>query len=295
MKIGMLFSPVFIPTDPRLFTPACPVYPESRRELRRESRSARFQTASPTRIESPRLLRPSSNSRLEPSKSHACNLFGCNTYGPSRKCGKQRTYRRPKSFRCNTYKKHRGEGLLWLTRNLTKNFYPEEHRDEGPASSSHPVSGVCPVYPEPRRERPSGEKDLSLTLQPVNLPACKRPLIHSVHRDPAHQLGIEVRRFLRHHFARRRDFHHLLDVAGIQQERNLRAPAVHGVQRRARFPLIRQIRFRCHRLRRDAQRGLQNSFVEQHHVQFALQRRNVWQKLRQADAVAQCQHVERAL
>jgi hypothetical protein len=31
----MLFSPVFIATDPRLFTPACP---EPRRELRRESR-----------------------------------------------------------------------------------------------------------------------------------------------------------------------------------------------------------------------------------------------------------------
>src|SRR6267378_1270127 len=131
MKTGMLFSPVFIPTDPRLFTPACPVYPESRREPRR----TRLQTASPTRLAPPRLLQPSSSSRLESSKSHACNLFRCNTYGSSRKCGKQRTYRRPKSFRCNTYKKHRGEGLLWLTR--------------------HAARGVCPVYPacpELRRE-----------------------------------------------------------------------------------------------------------------------------------------------
>src|SRR6266403_2971171 len=137
---------------------------------------ARLQTASPTRLASPCLLEPSSSSQLEPSKFHACNLFRFHTYEPSRKCGKQRTYRKPKSFRCNTYKKHRGEGLLWLTR--------------------HSVRGVCP-------ERPSGEKDLSLTLKPSNLPACKRPLIHSIHRDPAHQLGIKVRRFLRHHVARR--------------------------------------------------------------------------------------------
>src|SRR6267142_203139 len=137
MKAGMLFSPVFVHT---------------------ESRSARLQTASRARFASPCLLPPSSNSRLESLRFHACNLCRFNTYEPSRKCGKQRTYRKPKSFRCNTYKKHRGEGLLWLTR--------------------HPVRGVCPVYLEPRRE-----------------------------------LGIKVRGFLRHHFARRGDFHHLLDVA----------------------------------------------------------------------------------
>src|SRR5882672_9613118 len=147
MKAGMLFSPVFVHT---------------------ESRSARLQTASRARFASPCLLPPSSNSRLESLRFHACNLCRFNTYEPSRKCGKQRTYRKPKSFRCNTYKKHRGRGVLWLTRNPRKDFYPEEHRDEGPASSSHPVRGVCPVYPEPRRERPSGEKDLSLTF---HLPA----------------------------------------------------------------------------------------------------------------------------
>src|SRR5882724_2808823 len=240
MKTGMLFSPVFIATDPRPFIPPCP-------ELRRESRSARLQTASPARFASPCLLPASSSPQLESAKFRACNLFRCNTYEPYRKCGKQRTYGKPKSFRCNTYKKHRGEGLLWLTR--------------------HPARGVCPVYPacpelrrEPRRERPSGEKDRSLTLKPLNLPACKRHLIHSIHCNPAHQLGIKVRRFLRHHFARRGDFHHLLDVAGVQQERNLRAPAVHGVQRGTRFPLIRQVGFGRHRLRRDAQRRLQDSF-----------------------------------
>src|SRR6266436_3900878 len=122
MKAGMLLSPVFVHT---------------------ESRSARLQTASPARFASPCLLPPSSNSRLESLRFHACNLCRFNTYEPSRKCGKQRTYRKPKSFRCNTYKKHRGVGLLWLTR-------PE------------------------------------------------RPLIHTIHCNPAHQLGIKVGRLLRH-------------------------------------------------------------------------------------------------
>src|SRR6266403_4495015 len=140
MKTGMLFSPVFIATDPCLFTPACPVYPESRRELRREPRPpfflfagkvparperTRLQTGSPARFASPCLLPPSSNSPLESLRFHACNLCRFNTYEPSRKCGKQRTYRKPKSFRCTTYKKHRGEGVLWLTRYSIKGFSSE--------------------------------------------------------------------------------------------------------------------------------------------------------------------------
>src|SRR6266850_3975797 len=99
---------------------------------------ARLQTASLTQLSPLRPREVSNSSLLESSKIHACNLFRFNTYGPSRKCGKQRTYRKPKPFRCNTYKKHRGEGLLWLTKNPRKDFYPEEHRDEGPASSTHP-------------------------------------------------------------------------------------------------------------------------------------------------------------
>ncbi len=34
------------------------------------------------------------------------NFFSCNTYGPPRKCCKQKTYGLAKPFRCNTYKKH---------------------------------------------------------------------------------------------------------------------------------------------------------------------------------------------
>src|SRR6266853_91785 len=119
--------------------------------------------------------------------------------------------------------------------------------------------------------------------------------VNSVHRDPAHQLGIKVRGLLRHHFPACSDFHHLVDIAGIQQKRNLCAPAVHRIERRERFPLVRQIRFRRYCLRRDSQRRLQDSFVEQHHIQFALQRRDTRQKLRQVGPLAQRQHVKRAL
>jgi len=39
-----------------------------------------------------------------------CKPLGCNTYGSPRKCCKQKTCAMAKSFRCNTYRKHRGWG-----------------------------------------------------------------------------------------------------------------------------------------------------------------------------------------
>src|SRR5437660_4628969 len=149
----------------------------------------------------------------------------------------------------------------------------------------------------PCRKRPLFTHALSFPYFLTSLPRyfLPRSAFNSVHGDAAHQLGEKIGGLLGHHFAARRNFHHLVDVAGIQQKRNLRAPAVHGVERRERFPLVRQVGLRRYRLRRDAQRWLQDSFVEQHHVKFALQRRNAWQKLRQVHALAQRQHVERAL
>src|SRR5260370_26787184 len=41
-----------------------------------------------------------------------CKSFRCNTSGPPRMCCKQRTCATPKFFTCNTYKKHRGWGLI---------------------------------------------------------------------------------------------------------------------------------------------------------------------------------------
>src|SRR6266567_2560188 len=47
-----------------------------------------------------------------PLTAHSCfKSFSCNTYGPPRKCCKQKTYTLAKSFRCNTYKKPGGPGF----------------------------------------------------------------------------------------------------------------------------------------------------------------------------------------
>jgi hypothetical protein len=49
----------------------------------------------------------------------------CNTYGTPRMCCKQRTCGNTKSFRCHTYKKQGGVGVLLLTRNPNMDSYPE--------------------------------------------------------------------------------------------------------------------------------------------------------------------------
>ncbi len=67
------------------------------------------------------------------------------------------------SFRINPYKKHRGVGLLWLTRHPRKGVCPEEHRDEGPL-----LRILCPEpaaaeewrlshAPNPKTKRPPDE------------------------------------------------------------------------------------------------------------------------------------------
>jgi len=69
---------------------------------------------------------------------HPRKSFSRNTYGPPRKCCKQKTYTIAKSFSCNTYKKQGGGGTLLLTRNLKKDFYSEVSAaadNGGPASS----------------------------------------------------------------------------------------------------------------------------------------------------------------
>src|SRR6266481_5841675 len=74
-------------------------------------------------------LRDAAHSSPTPSRAHSSsNLFRMNT---CKSVSKQRTL---SIFRINTYEKHRGVGVLLLTR--------------------HPRKGVCP-------ERPSGVKDLS--------------------------------------------------------------------------------------------------------------------------------------
>src|SRR5712664_497074 len=77
-----------------------------------------------------------------------------NTYEISRKCCNQRTYRIAKLFRINTYKKHGGRGVLWLTRNpirisilLALSFEGSDQR-ESKDLSSHPTSrpALCSLF-----------------------------------------------------------------------------------------------------------------------------------------------------
>ncbi len=65
--------------------------------------------------------------------------------------------------------------------------------------------------------------------------------VHSIHRDAAQELGIKVGGLLRQHFPGGGDLHDLLDIARIQQKRNLRLAAVHGLQRGRDFSFIRQV------------------------------------------------------
>ena len=64
------------------------------------------------------LLPPkSSHSPQLPSSQHVAPIspLGATLTQPPSKCCSQKTYAIPNSFRCNTYKKHRMEGQLWLT------------------------------------------------------------------------------------------------------------------------------------------------------------------------------------
>ncbi len=118
---SVLFSLVFAYTEPR------PLVPIRSRSVHSDLRSATYH---PRLFLAPAALAvcPALSHHFRYSRFHfliLTNSFRINTCGPARKCGKQRTYRKSKSFRCNTCKKHRGEGWLWLTRNPRKDFYPE--------------------------------------------------------------------------------------------------------------------------------------------------------------------------
>ncbi len=119
---SVLFSLVFAYTEPR---PTVLIRSGSvHSDLRSATHHPRLLFARPTALAVCRAL----SHHFRSSRFHflvLTNSFRINTCGLACKCGKQRTYRKPKSFRCNTYKKHRGEGWLWLTRNPWKDFYPE--------------------------------------------------------------------------------------------------------------------------------------------------------------------------
>src|SRR5260370_189389 len=73
------------------------------------------------------------------------NSFSCNTYGPPRKCCKQKTYGRANSFRCNTYKKQSGTLRQAKSCSLFGRFSPKSfscHRSE-----NSPVSPTIATLP----------------------------------------------------------------------------------------------------------------------------------------------------
>src|SRR5207253_2662316 len=130
---------------------------------------------------------------------------------------KQRTLT---TFRMNTYEKQGEGGPVIVNQISDKKICPacpglagEKHRDDRRFR-------LC-------RKGPLFTHALSFPYFLTSLPRyfLPRSAFNSVHGDAAHELGKKIGGLLRHDFAGRRDFHHLLDAAGIQQKRNLLAPA----------------------------------------------------------------------
>src|SRR6266403_2296066 len=144
----MLSSYMFVYTEPRSVYTVHPVYPESRRELRGEPRSANQDSRLPFAVPTTATTCPiRSRHFLAP-----LSPFKINTYEALHKCCIQRTYRIAKLFRINTYKKHGGRGVLWLTRNpirisilLALSFEGSDQR-ESKDLSSHPTSGLASLF-----------------------------------------------------------------------------------------------------------------------------------------------------
>jgi hypothetical protein len=141
----MLFSPVYIESHPRRSTTFV-----SRMNLRNAAFASRPDVwaldGNRGRFPVPEMdLRDAST---QPFRSLApygwqnpsSNLFGINT---CKSVSKQSTLT---PFRMNTYEKHRGEGVLLLTRNPKKDFYPEgapRLKD----LCSPPTTDACPASP----------------------------------------------------------------------------------------------------------------------------------------------------
>src|SRR6266851_4317432 len=98
---------------------------------------------------------PSTSSKIFPSlpvtflaTERPRKSFSCNTYGPPRKCCKQKTYGRANSFRCNTYKKQGGTSFkpkVLLSAPLSRRSETQIFgRFNGQASRR--VSGLPPIF-----------------------------------------------------------------------------------------------------------------------------------------------------
>lgn len=84
---------------------------------------------------------------------------------------------------------------------------------------------------------------------------------------------------MRHDFACGGDFHDLVDATRVQEEGDLRAAGVYGVESGSGFAFVGEMGFGGHRLRSDTESRLEDSFVKENDIEFALERRNAWEKL----------------
>ena len=120
-------------------------------------------------------------------------------------------------------------------------------------------------------------------------------LFEAVHGDAAHEFGEEVGGFLGHDFVGGGDFHDLFDVAGIEEEGDLGAAGVDGIERGGGFAFVGEIGFGDEGFGGDAESGLENAIVEKDNVEFALERGDVGQELCEIHAGAKSEDVESAL
>ena len=116
---SVLFSRVFAYTEPR---PTVPILSGS---AHINLRSATHRPCLPFVLPTALAVCPALSHHFRSSPFHflvLTNSFRINTCGPACKCGKQRTYRKPKSFTCNTYKKHRGGGVVMVNKKSQEGF-----------------------------------------------------------------------------------------------------------------------------------------------------------------------------
>lgn len=104
-------------------------------------------------------------------------------------------------------------------------------------------------------------------------------LIDAVHGDAAEKLRKKVGGLLGHDFAGGSDTHDLIDVDRIKKEGDLSGAAVDSIESGGSFAFVRKISFGGDGLRRNAERGLENSVMEKHDVQSTLKGRNGMKKL----------------
>ena len=79
----------------------------------------------------------------------------------------------------------------------------------------------------------------------------------------------------------------MVDAAGVEQEGDLGGAAIDGVERGGGFAFIGEVFFGGGCGKGDAERGLEDAVMEQDDVEFALERRDIGEKLGEIGAGAE--------